>query len=246
MNLGKIIRYAIAFVIIVLFLGIYNLLTIFAPNKPSINNLPPAAITSKVWAVISRILLIVMVVIIVVMFNLWVAWRILKFISKFTFGFGDLVIKMFPVFKELEKAGVFALFDDVVGGLLKFDFRRVFSGLAKFFNRSGKYIVETVAAPAVSKIKVVSDSKGTPVDEEAQKPKEAKGIRLGQGAGGETTEDTTEEDSKVVLSKVDECILEKSVPVDEKAPFVERLKARAENQKVSLLCRLENVSKFKK
>ncbi len=254
MGLDAIITFCIAFVIIVIFIGIYNLIKIPSPNKPALDNIPPAAFTSRVWAAISRFILMAATIIVIVMFCFWVAWHFLKFISPFILGFGDLIILMIPIFGKLEDAGIFQLFDDIIGSVITLDFKGIFAGLARFFNRSGKYIAKNVAAPMIPDVKVVSDSNGTPIDEKKSQ------ARVKPTSDEDTEEpddrvpnqDATEESKytaqqhKNIQTRIEMCIAENTIPIDpETATFMDKLRANVESNKISLLCKSQALGSYK-
>ena len=80
--------------------------------------LPPQEVWKPIYAVMQRVSLIAFIVIITVFLMLYVIYRIIKLLPGILLA---MIGWMWPPFIQLEQAGIFPLFDSILGALFSFD-----------------------------------------------------------------------------------------------------------------------------
>lgn len=262
MGIVEIIRWCVTIVVLIIMLRIYQLITLGAPEKPGLDNLPSRKISSTIWGFISVNLGHLFMGIIMAITMIWIFWHFLKWISPFILGFGDLIVAVVPPFPELEDAGIFRLWDDFIPSLLTLNFRGMFRALARFFKKGGKYVARTVMGTVRSKTHVASNKKGDK-PQKSSSPKVVSGNAEtdtagdaegeGRGTDGEDApeyRDASQEskysaqEHKAIETKMSMCIAEKANPVDPTASFIDKMKTRMENAKASVGCQAQSIGQY--
>lgn len=144
MGIMRIIDMCVAFVILFIFFMIFRLL-LFPDPDLSVEKLPPEQLMRPLWRFIVTVGYTIFKWIIVIIFAIWVFWHILKLIPII----GQIIIAVVPPFRQLEKAGIFRLYDDLVWNIITFNLVGVFRALMRFFKTSGQYIVQSITGMSI-------------------------------------------------------------------------------------------------
>lgn len=144
MGIMRIIDMCVAFVILFIFFMIFRLL-LFPDPDLSVEKLPPEQLMRPLWRFIVTVGYTIFKWIIIIIFAIWVFWHILKLIPII----GQIIIAVVPPFRQLEKAGIFRLYDDLVWNIITFNLVGVFRALIRFFKTSGQYIVQSITGVSI-------------------------------------------------------------------------------------------------
>jgi len=110
MDLGKMIRLAIAFVVFVILITIARY-AVLPPLKVGIPALPPVQIMDTAFQTFMSICQQFMGYIIIVLIIIWLLYKIISKIPLI----GKIIIKKIPVFSACKNSGIFGLFDNIFG-----------------------------------------------------------------------------------------------------------------------------------
>lgn len=157
------INVCVAIVVLIIFLRIYQILTIGAPEtRPRLNNVAYPKMTANIWRFISHVITTIFWWILVVITCLWLFWLFLKAISPITFGITGIIADVAPPFKQLKRAGIFGLWSDVIKSLFRFSLIGILRAFLKFFRKSARFIAETFVRKNTrrAKTRIVANTKG--------------------------------------------------------------------------------------
>lgn len=157
------INVCVAIVVLIIFLRIYQILTIGAPEtRPRLNNVAYPKMTANIWRFISHVITTIFWWILVVITCLWLFWLFLKAISPITLGITGIIADVAPPFKQLKRAGIFGLWSDVIKSLFRFSLIGILRAFLKFFRKSARFIAETFVRKNTrrAKTRIVANTKG--------------------------------------------------------------------------------------
>lgn len=204
MGIMQIIDWCITFVIIFIFFMLARMFTFPDPDL-SPAKLPPQQLMTPLWRAFITILLIIFKWIVVAITVIWIFWHILKLIPVI----GPIIIAIVPPFRQLEQAGIFALWDELFVNIFTFNLFGIVLALLRFFNQSGQYIFTKVTGKSVQQrkteivnnisnitnIKITEESK----DESKSKPKKQAPNDTKPGAMNTTKETKSKSPSKKLV-----------------------------------------------
>lgn len=144
----RIIDICVAFVILFIFFMIFRLF-LFPDPDLEVGKLPPQVLTKPVWRFTVTVGYTIFWWILTIIFTIWVFWHILKMIPII----GQIIIAVVPPFRQLEKAGIFGLYDDLFRSIIRFSIIGVFKAFFKFFKKSGQYIFQSITGISIQQRK---------------------------------------------------------------------------------------------
>ena len=189
MGIVGFIEWCVVLVIIILYLTLFWFILGFSPSA-SFEKLPPVSATSKISRIFRTICTKIFSYIIIAVTVIWIFWHILKIISPFILGMGDVIIAIVPPFPQLEEAGIFQLWDDMSVSVLTLNLTGVLRSLANFYKTSGQYIFAKITGVSIEQRKAA-------VSRDVKMSKES----LKSNKGGADTDASEGEDT---LSQEDE------------------------------------------
>lgn len=157
MGIVGFIEWCVVVVIIILYLTLFWFILGFSPSA-SFEKLPPVSATSKISRIFRTGCTVLFTAIIVAITVIWIFWKLLKFISPFILFMGDLIIAIVPPFPQLEEAGIFELWDNMIVSVLTFNIRGVFGALMNFYRKSGRYIFAKFTGVSIEQRKAAISS----------------------------------------------------------------------------------------
>lgn len=270
MDIVGLIEWCVVLVIIILYLTLFWFILGFSPSA-SFERLPPTSATSKISRIFRTGCTYVFTAIIIAVTVIWLVWHMLKFISPFILGFGDLIVAIVPPFPQLEDAGIFKLWDDMSGSVVTFNIRGVFRALGRFYRTSGQYIFAKFTGVSVSQrsAAISKDVKTLQTEGGGQPPAKTASAPSNSTPSGEEDDepmirayddeevddetsypDATEEskytahEHKAVQDRIDMCIAEKTIPIRDDMSPNEKVKATYNNNNVSITCRAQSIGHF--
>lgn len=242
--------------IVVLFILFMISRIFFLPDSnTSPGKLPPEEVTGSVWRVSLTLFFIIFKWIVIIIFAIWVFWHILKLIPII----GQIIIAVVPPFRQLEKAGIFRLYDDLFVNILKLNIIGIFRALLRFYKTAGQYVFQRVTGISIkkTKAKIVKDvnDAATPtssVPPEDQGPYKPSPAEKEQNSTPPGTTDATDESKftaaqhKAVEDKLQLCISERTLPIYSSMTEMEKTQTRVSNNNVSITCKAESINDYMK
>lgn len=258
MGIMQIIDWCITFVIAFILFMIARLF-LFPDPDLSPAKLPPEQAMAPLWRTFINLAWQAFGWIVVGITAIWIFWWILKMIPII----GQLIIAIVPPFRQLERAGIFALWNDLVVNILTLNITGIFRALIKFFKRSGQYVVKKTTGQSIGEKKEQIEKNikslaaidlgidGTS-DEENPDTKDALNKEKVDGEEKQSRVDVTEESNftpeqhKAVEDKFQMCISEKTIPIYDSMSAIERIQAQVSNNTASVACKAEAVGDYMK
>lgn len=255
MNFVKLINNVITFCVLLAIFAI--VMTALGPflGDMGVHTFPgiPGKIIKAIWdAITGPIFAAGFTVCIVVMFMIYIIWKIIKmFVPNFPIPFKMILLKI-PPLPQLERAGIFALFDSIVGVVLSrasFGNRlmKVGFALGDFVKRNFEMVMSIAkdTAPNINFGGKESKSKDEQ-DNEAidNNPDLTEQEKIEKKQSKNINSPFTDTEKQIVNEQYQLCIAENTTPITSDMSKSDITKAKTANDLAKIKCDLSKLSAF--